>query len=162
MHIGHLSVIHYILEEFSELVIVIGSAQVSHELNNPLTAGERIEMLRLALDEAGIDPKRIFIVPVPDVNTHSLWVSLVKSMCPRFDVVFSNEPLTRRLFKESGYETRRIPFFKREIYSATEVRRRILRRENWEELVPKSVAKFLKNINCMDRIKELTENDTVQ
>jgi len=161
MHIGHLSVIHHILEEFSELVIVIGSAQISHELNNPLTAGERIEMLRLALNEAGIDSKRIFVVPVSDVDTHGLWVSIVKNISPKFDIVFSNEPLTRRLFKESDCEIRTIPFFKREIYSATEVRRRMLKGENWEELVPKSVAKFLKKIDCVARIRELTKKDAL-
>ena len=159
MHIGHLSVIHYILEEFSELVIVIGSAQISHELTNPLTAGERIEMLRLALNEVGIDSKRIFVVPVADVDAHGLWVGLVKCSCPTFDVVFSNESLTRRLFKESSFDVRTIPFFKREIYSATEVRRRMLKGENWEELVPKSVARFLEKIDCVTRIRELTKKD---
>ncbi len=161
MHKGHLSVIHYILDEFSELIIVIGSAQISHELNNPLTSGERIEMLKLALNEVGIDSKRIFVVPVSDVYAHSLWVGLVKSICPAFNVVFSNESLTRRLFKESGYDVRTIPFFKREVYSATEVRRRMLTGENWEELVPNSVAIFLKEIDCVARLRELTKRDVV-
>ncbi|HLN89981.1 MAG TPA: adenylyltransferase/cytidyltransferase family protein, partial [Candidatus Binatia bacterium] len=41
-HLGHLDAIKYVLKEVDELVIVIGSAQYSHNSNNPFTAGERL------------------------------------------------------------------------------------------------------------------------
>ncbi|MEM3703502.1 MAG: nicotinamide-nucleotide adenylyltransferase, partial [Candidatus Bathyarchaeia archaeon] len=101
------------------------------------------------------------IVPVPDVHIHMVWVSAVEGYTPRFDVVYSNEPLTRRLFIEAGYEVKPIRFHKREVYSATEIRGRMLKGENWDELVPKSVAEFIKDIGGIERLKDLTKSDKV-
>ncbi len=59
-HLGHVATIKFALEKVEELVIVIGSAQLSHEFRNPFTAGERIQMIKDSLDaELGIDIKRI-------------------------------------------------------------------------------------------------------
>ena len=42
VHNGHIEIIKQILEEVDEIIIGIGSAQLSHELKNPFTAGERL------------------------------------------------------------------------------------------------------------------------
>jgi len=160
-HKGHLQVVREILSEVDELVIVVGSAQYSHHIDNPFTTGERLVMIRKALEEAKIDSNRIWVVPVPDVHIHMVWVAAVEGYTPRFDVVYSNEPLTRRLFIEAGYEVKPIRFHKREVYSATEIRERMLKGENWEELVPKSVAEFIKEIGGVERLKDLTKTDKV-
>ncbi|MEM1589860.1 MAG: nicotinamide-nucleotide adenylyltransferase, partial [Candidatus Bathyarchaeia archaeon] len=99
--------------------------------------------------------------PVPDVHIHMVWVSPVEGYTPRFDVVYSNEPLTRRLFIEAGYEVKSMRFHKREVYSATEIRERMLKGENWEELVPEGVASFIKEIGGVERLKDLTKTDKV-
>jgi len=160
-HLGHLGAIKDILEEIEELVIVIGSAQYSHNLNNPFTAGERLTMVRKALEEAGIDFSRIWIVPVPDVHLHMMWVSAVEGYTPRFDVVYSNEPLTRRLFMEAGYKVKAIRFHERKLCSSTEIREKILKDESWEKLVPKSVAAFIRDIDGVNRLRDLTKSDKV-
>ena len=161
-HLGHLAAIKYVLKKVDELVIVIGSAQYSHRRNNPFTAGERLVMVRKALEEAGVDCSKIWIVPVPDVHLHMLWVSSVEGYTPKFDVVYSNEPLTRRLFMEAGYKVESIPFHKRKFYSSTEVREELLKGENWEKLVPKSVADFIKEIDGINRLKDLVKTDKPQ
>ncbi|MEM3550152.1 MAG: nicotinamide-nucleotide adenylyltransferase [Candidatus Bathyarchaeia archaeon] len=160
-HMGHLHAVKEILREVDEVVIVIGSAQYSHRIENPFTAGERIVMIRRALDEERMDYRRIWIVPVPDFHIHMVWVSAVEGYTPRFDVVYSNEPLTRRLFKEAGYEVKPIRFHRRKDYSATEIRERILRDKNWGELVPKSVEEFIIEIGGVERLKDLTKSDKV-
>lgn len=160
-HLGHLSAIKDILKEVEELVIVIGSAQYSHNVNNPFTAGERLTMIRKALEEAGIAYSRIWIVPVPDVHLHMMWVSSVEGYTPKFDVVYSNEPLTRRLLRETGYKVKPIRFYERRLYSSTEIRKRMLKDESWEKLVPKSVATFIKEIDGVNRLRDLTKNDKV-
>jgi nicotinamide-nucleotide adenylyltransferase len=160
-HSGHLEAIKDVLEEVDELVIVIGSAQYSHNIDDPFTAGERLVMVRKALEQAGIDYARVWIVPVPDVHLHMMWVSAVEGYTPKFDVVYSNEPLTRRLFMEAGYEVESIRFHKRQVYSSTEVRKRLLNGESWEKLVPKSVAEFIKEIDGVNRLRDLTKSDKV-
>lgn len=160
-HLGHLEAIKYALTKVDQLIIVIGSAQYSHTLSNPFTAGERLIMVKLALNEAKINCDKYFIIPVEDVNVHGIWVAHLKSRIPPFDVAFSNEPVTSRLLKEAGVKVEKIPFFNRSLYSATEIRKRILKGENWMELVPKSVAQFIKDINGVERIIELNKSDKV-
>jgi nicotinamide-nucleotide adenylyltransferase len=158
-HLGHLEVIKKILTEVKEVVIVIGSSQYSHLVDNPFTAGERIFMVRSALEESEILCNFFWIVPVPDVHLHMMWVSALKGYTPQFQIVYSNEPLTQRLFKEAGYQVEPIRFYKRKLYSSTEIRRRIIEGERWEELVPFSVAEYLKKIDGINRLKDLVKSD---
>ena len=158
-HKGHLEAIKDVLKEVDELVIVIGSAQYSHRKDNPFTAGERVTMIRKALEEAEIPAARWWIVPVPDVHVHMVWVAEVVGYVPKFDVVYSNEPLTKRLFLEAGFKVKSFPLHKRGVYSATEIRERMLNGKDWKKLVPKSVAKFIEQIGGVKRLQDLTKTD---
>ena len=159
-HIGHGEAIKSILKKVDELIIIIGSSQRSHELENPFTSGERMEMIRAALHEIGVIPSKYYIVPVPDLQMHSIWVAQVISYSPSFDIVYSNDSLTRRLFKEAGIIVENVPFFQRGTYSATEVRRRILADEDWRGLLPKSVSEVIDRIGGVERLKELAMTDS--
>ena len=55
-HKGHLEAVKMILKENDEIIIAVGSAQYSHKLENPFTAGERITMIRKALEEEKVEP----------------------------------------------------------------------------------------------------------
>ena len=158
---GHLEAIKEVLKETEELVIVIGSAQYSHNLHDPFTAGERLVMIRRALQEADINYSRLWVVPVPDVHLHMLWVSALEGYTPRFNIVYSNEPLTRRLFIEAGYEVKSIRFFQRRIFTSTLVREKMLQGESWTKLIPKSVADFIKEIDGVNRIRDLSRTDKI-
>jgi len=158
-HLGHLEVVKLILGKVDELVIVVGSAQFSHTRKNPFTAGERILMIRESLKDAGVNLGKVQITPVDDVNVHGVWVSHVTSYVGRYDVVFSNEPLTSQLFKEAGIKVEGIPFFSRGVYSATEIRRRLLLDQDWRALVPKSVSRIIDSIDGVNRIKMLFQTD---
>jgi len=161
LHKGHLGAIKNILEKVDELVIIVGSCQYSHRLDNPFTTGERIAMIRRAMEEEGIQSSRYWIIPVPDVHVHMLWVSQIVGYSPKFELVYTNEPLTCRLFIEAGFKVDPVPFIKRKVYSATEIRKRMLNGENWEELVPKSIAHFIKEIDGVGRLRDLTKTDVV-
>jgi nicotinamide-nucleotide adenylyltransferase len=150
-----------ILEEIDDLVIVVGSAQMSHEHDNPFTAGERLEMIQAALDEANIDREKFILLPIADAPSHRTWVSYVESQTPRFTVVYSNQPLTKRLLVEAGYEVRTIKLYERQIYEATEIRRRILENEDWSNLVPPSIYRIVKEIDGENRIRDLAKTDTI-
>lgn len=160
-HMGHLAVITDILEEVDEIIIVIGSAQYSHRIDNPFTTGERLTMIHNALEEAEIPLARCWIVPVPDVHRHMLWAAEVVGYTPKFDVAYANDPLTSRLLKEAGYSVEPCQFHKRELYSATEVRKRMLESKNWETLVPESVVTYIKQIDGVQRLKDLNKTDRI-
>jgi nicotinamide-nucleotide adenylyltransferase len=160
-HLGHLNAVKTILNDIDEIVIVIGSAQYSHTLANPFTAGERLTMIRLALEEAGLDSKRMWVVPVPDMHLHMLWVSSVEGYTPKFEVAYSNEPLTRRLFLEAEYKVKAIRFFERKVYSSTDIRAKMMNGESWKRLVPKSIAAYIADIDGVSRLIDLTKSDKV-
>jgi nicotinamide-nucleotide adenylyltransferase len=160
-HLGHLEAIKDVLNEVEELVIVIGSAQYSHNIQNPFTAGERLVMIRRALREAKVDYSRLWIVPVPDVHLHMLWVSALEGYTPRFNIVYSNEPLTCRLFTEAGYEVKSIRFFQRKLFTSTLVREKMLKGENWMKLVPRTVADFINEIDGVSRLRDLARTDEI-
>lgn len=153
-HDGHLQAIKFALMKVDRLVIVVGSSQRDHEKRNPFTLGERLEMLWRALKDEGL-LERIVTVPVPDVENHAVWVRTIEVSSPRFEVVFSNDPLTLLLFKEEGYETVEVPLQNRALYMATEIRRRMVGDEDWEDLVPKTVAEYLKEIDGVERVKRI-------
>ncbi|MFP3985633.1 MAG: nicotinamide-nucleotide adenylyltransferase [Candidatus Bathyarchaeia archaeon] len=161
-HMGHLHAIKYILSEVDEAVIVIGSAQYSHRLDNPFTAGERVTMIRKALNKAEIAPSKYWIIPIRDMHIHMMWVAEVKGYTPKFEYVYSNEPVTRRLFMEANFPVKPIPFNKRHLYSATEIREKMIKNQSWTELVPKSVAEYIKEIDGIARLQDLAETDKIQ
>jgi nicotinamide-nucleotide adenylyltransferase len=151
--------VKYALKQVDYLYVVVGSAQRSHERDNPFTASERISMIKSALDGNGVDPSKWMAIPIPDADSHSVWVSSVESMVPKFDVVFTNDTLTFLLFKEEGIAVKAVPYLDRRRYSATNVRDRILERKDWESLVPKEVARLVKDFGGIRRVRELIRQD---
>ncbi len=154
-HKGHLFAIEHILSESEFLFIGLGSSNKSHEERNPFTAAERIQMIKAALDGAKIDPKRWMVIPIPDMTSHYLWTKMVKMLIPKFEIVFSNDPLTLKLFEEENIPTKEVPLERRKRLMATEIRRRILTGDSWKELVPEPVYDLIKEFNGEERIIEI-------
>ncbi len=152
-HNGHLHIIKQILEEVDGLIIGIGSAQHGFTEENPFTAEERKDMISRTLSKEGL--KDFEIIPIPDVNDDDKWVCHVSSLVPEFDVVYSNNSLVKTLFTTAGKEVKTFSFFKREMCSGTEIRRRILDGEEWKNLVPKTVIDTIREIKGIERIKDL-------
>ena len=61
-HLGHLGVIKEVLNQQDEVIIVVAASQLSHTKKNPLTAGERITLIRLMLDAETIDPAKYWFL----------------------------------------------------------------------------------------------------
>ncbi|OPY55071.1 MAG: Nicotinamide-nucleotide adenylyltransferase [Methanosaeta sp. PtaU1.Bin112] len=157
-HLGHQAVLKKIAQEVEEIVIVIGSAQESHTPENPFTGGERMEMIYAALSE--IDLRECSIVtPLQDIQRNSVWVSHLRSMVPRFDVVYSNNPLVVQLMSDAGIEIRRSPMYQREQYSGTTIRKLMSENREWAGLVPASVAAFIREIGGLERLIAISKSD---
>ena len=91
-HNGHKAVIDLLCNEVDELIIGIGSAQMSHDIRHPFTAGERVLMIQRVLADAKIP---VYIIPLEDIKRNALWVAHVVSPFARFS--FSSfRPLVSR------------------------------------------------------------------
>ncbi len=159
VHNGHMQVINKILQEVDEVIIGIGSAQLSHEIKDPFTAGERVVMMSQALADENVDPSRYYIIPMQDINFNAIWASHVKMLTPPFSIVYSGNPLVKQLFSEENFEVKQPPLYSRKTLSGTEVRNRILNDGNWEELVPNATVNLIKEIKGVERIKNLSKKE---
>lgn len=155
-HLGHHEVLKQIAMEVEEIIIGIGSAQKSHEIENPFTAGERVLMVSNALID--FDTKH-YVIPIEDIQRNSLWVSHVKSMVPPFEIAYTNNPLVIELLSEAEIRVKQSPLFRRFDYSGTEIRRRMLAGEKWEHFVPESVAEIIRGIDGENRLKTIAQSD---
>ena len=155
-HNGHQSVLERIAQEVDEIVIGVGSAQFSHTGSNPFTAGERVMMITRALEDLGCP---YYVIPIEDIQRNALWVAHVRSISPPFEHVFTSNPLVVRLFGEQGIDVISPEMFERHHLSGTEVRRRMLAGERWEELVPPVVAEIIDEIDGVARLRQVTKTD---
>ncbi len=80
---------------------------------------------------------------------------------PPFSKVYSGNTLVKRLFKERGTEVDTPPMYNRKEFSGTEIRRRILKGEPWEEFVPKAVIDVIEEVGGIERIRDLAKNDKI-
>ncbi|MEM0140701.1 MAG: nicotinamide-nucleotide adenylyltransferase [Thermoplasmatales archaeon] len=158
-HNGHLWLVGRIVQEYGSIIIGIGSAQESHTLVNPFTAGERQYMIQRALESNSI--RDFYLVPIEDIYRNSLWVSHILSLTPPFDVAISGNPLVKRLFKEAGKTVIEPEMKSREIYSGREIRKKIINGEQWEDLVPTEVMKVIQEIDGVKRMQDLSKTDEV-
>ena len=156
-HNGHRHMVEEIADEVDEIVLGIGSAGDSHSTRNPFTAGERVMLVTKALEDLDATT---YVVPIEDLDRNSVWVSHVRSMTPRFEVAYSNNPLVIRLFEEAGVEVRQSPMFKRDVLEGTELRERMIHGRDWADLVPEPVADVIREIDGVERIRRIAETDT--
>jgi nicotinamide-nucleotide adenylyltransferase len=155
-HSGHRALVERMAEEVDELVLGIGSADQSHTSKNPFTAGERL----MAVERAVTDlPITTYTVPIEDIERHSIWVSHLRSMSPRFDVAYSNNPLVIRLFEEAGVEVRQTPMVRRDEFEGSEIRERMVAGDPWRELVPDPVVEVIEEIDGVNRLHRISETD---
>ena len=159
IHLGHIAVIKLILEEAEEVIILVAAAQLSHSLRNPLTAGERLILIRDALVENEIDRNRVWVIPAQDVSDNSLWTSHIIRLTPRFNKVYSNNPFTLRLFKEAGIATKSTRLINRKFYSATFIRELITKGEELGDYLSKATIQRLKNWDIRNRFLSITSDD---
>lgn len=155
-HNGHQHILENISRSADEIIIGIGSAQLSHEADNPFTAGERVLMITRALEGIGCP---FYVIPIEDIRRNDLWVAHVRSMVPPFDLVYSGNPLVIRLFEEEGIPVETPAMYERESHSGTEIRRRILAGDLWESLVPPAVVQVIREIDGAGRIRQIARSD---
>ena len=153
-HNGHLQIIQKASKDYDVIIIGMGSSQYGHTLKDPFTSDERKLMIDKTLEKIGVKNYRIELLP--DIHNYPKWAPYVTSIISDFDVVLTNSPLTKRLFSENGYQVKETPLYDRKKYSGKEIRRRIIKDEQWEILVPDTVCEIIKEIHGIQRLKELT------
>ena len=156
-HKGHFEVIKQMAEDCDSIILGVGSAQKEHEMENPLSGGERIYLIKKVLDNRDLIPCEVY--PVPDIDCYPAWPHYVKAILPPFDIVYANSSVVLDLFENTRIRTKQVEEINREEYSGTEIRRRIREGKKWKHLVPDEVAEYLEEIDVEERIKPVIGMD---
>ncbi|EGG41657.1 cytidyltransferase-like protein [Candidatus Nitrosarchaeum limnium SFB1] len=152
-HLGHLAALRFALTKVDKLWIGLGSSNKPLQKNNPFSAEERKEMILASIDESM--KQKIQIYFIPDLENHIKWIDLIDTLVPKFDVVFTNDDLTKHLYSKRNVTVMSIPFFKRDALSGTNIRDMIISDQKWEELVPEGTKSFLNKTSAKQRLKNL-------
>lgn len=152
-HLGHLEALKFALTKVDKLWVGLGSSNKPLQQNNPFSAEERKNMILESVDDS--IKNKIEIYFIPDLENHIKWIELIDTIVPKFDVIFTNDELTKYLYSKKKVMVLSIPFSQRDILSGTNIRDRIQTDQKWEDLVPEGTKNFLKRINVKDRLKIL-------
>ena len=152
-HLGHLDALQFALSKVEKLWIGLGSSNKPPQKNNPFSAEERKKMILGSIDDS--IKKRIEIYFIPDLENHVRWIELIDTIVPKFDVVFTNDELTKHLYSKRNVKVLSIPFTKREVLSGTNIRDLIISDQKWDDLVPEGTKNFLNSTSAKEHLKNL-------
>ncbi len=162
-HLGHLDAVKQALKKNERVFISIGSAAENFLPENPFTAGERIQMIEAALNEAKIPAEKYLIIPIANINNSALWPAYVDLFVPPFQTLYTGSPIVEHLYKNYN-ETRKNPYtivrLKQNLdISSTRIRKKMLVNKNWEKDLPESVAALIKKWNGVRRIQTIQNKE---
>ena len=152
-HLGHLEALQFALSKVDKLWLGLGSSNKSIEHNNPFSAEERKKMILSSIDDSM--KNKITIYFIPDLDNHVKWIEKIDTIVPKFDIVFSNDPLTDHLYSKRSVQVMTIPFLKRDQLSGTRVRDLIKSDQKWDDLVPSGTKVILENLDSKNRLQIL-------
>ena len=160
-HLGHLELVRQVLDENDEIIILIGSSQANFTLKNPFTAGERVWMIRDSLIESKIDLSRVFLVNVTDDENNVKWFSNIKCVSPPFNVIYTGNNFVRTLLKRETIIIKKPKLIEGNLLKGSVIRKLILEdNTKWQDLVSKSVIKIFKEIDAVERIRNIYQTWT--
>lgn len=152
-HLGHLEALQFALSKVDKLWVGLGSSNRPVEKNNPFTAEQRKEMILSSIDDSM--KEKISIYFIPDLDNHMKWVEKIDTIVPKFDIIFSNDDLTKHLYSKRNIQVLSIPFLNRESLSGTNIRDLIIHDQKWDDFVPDGTRNFLEKTGAKEHLKNL-------
>ena len=152
-HLGHLEALRFALSKVDKLWVGLGSSNLSTQKNNPFSAEQRKEMILSSIDDS--IKEKISIYFIPDLDNHIKWIEKIDTIVPKFDIIFSNDELTKHLYSKRSVKVIPIPFLKRDKLSGTNIRDLIISDQKWDDLVPNGTKNFLEKINAKNHLNNL-------
>jgi nicotinamide-nucleotide adenylyltransferase len=144
------------LDQFDQVLVVIGSADKFRTPENPFTVGERHAMVKATMDALKIAPSRYKVIPLPDINDDVKWPKHVIDACPPFDTVCTDNKIVEELFRKRVKKKVIKPKRKYAI-SATDVRAAIGRGEDLKKYLHEAVIAFLQKIGAARKMIDIEE-----
>ncbi len=137
-HKGHARVIEKRNDD--DFAVAVGSAEKSREEENPLSFEERKEIIRECFPE-------LEVIEVQDTEKtpkgNRIWAEKLEEETGADTIISGNELVQRLVREHTSMEVKQPELHDPDIYSGTEIRRRIRSGEEWRYLVPECAEKKL-------------------
>ena len=165
-HIGHLADIRSIIEHGEHCIIVIAAANKIGTWRNPLTGDERERILRETLAEeeklnpGTVPPDNYEIHQLADIDDDKRWAEYVVSSLPPFEKIYSGSKFVRSFFEnDDRFKTiavKMIPDGHGDRVRATNIRKKILKWEDYGEYLRPKTEEILDELAFRERLVQIT------
>lgn len=158
-HNGHLFVVEDIVRNYPDVVLYLVVAAIEAPLTrvNPFTAAERVEMINTCMDSLDLAVRAVSFLVASAADSRPAHARLGE-VVPGYEIVFSGEEDSYRLFSNRGYQVVRMSR-SREPVSGSTIRRLMLERGNWQQLVPEPVADYIERKHLDRRLADLAQGE---
>lgn len=111
-HNGHIHVIEQALEKSKKLILILGSAQESRTIKNPLTVEKRKEIFyKIFESNQKIQANRVHIISIPDYpDSNDKWIKSINDKVMEIAKEDSKIALIGHYKDESSYYTDLFPY----------------------------------------------------
>lgn len=154
-HLGHLACIEKIATEVDEVIVLLALSESSYGLNNPATAGERIEMIHPVLERS--IPGRYHLAAAPmELHTASN-IGELQILLPEFEVIYSNNSTTQAMALSMGLPC--CPILSTVQVSGSMVRESLSQGNDVTSLVPPEITSALEELGIRKRLQILSTSE---
>jgi nicotinamide-nucleotide adenylyltransferase len=148
LHKGHHQVIEEYRNEYEEFIVAVGSSDKEEERDNPLSFEERKNIIRNCFPDIEV----IGIEDEPrDEEGNRKWINKLVEQTEAGAIISQNDLVKRLVDEYTNLELVEQEIYDGEVYSGTEIRRRIRSGEEWRYLVPECAAEVIDNY--LEKIK---------
>ena len=148
-HKGHAAHIRKMLSEQDEIIIVIAKANQAFSLENPATAGERIEIIQSYLEQTA--KGRYFLAGVPYENYDAENFFMLTKLLPTFQKIYSNNPILKAMAEMFNIPT--VALHENINISGTMIRQKIINGEDITSYIPIESLDVLQQSPALQRLK---------
>lgn len=154
-HKGHAAHIEKMLSEQDEIIIVLAKANQAFSLENPATAGERIEIIQPYLEKTG--KGRYFLAGVPYENYDAENFFMLTKLLPAFQTLYSNNPILKAMAEMFNIPT--LTLHESINISGTMIRQKIINEEDITPFIPVESLEILKESPVLQRLKLIASKE---
>lgn len=99
-------------------------------------------MIETVFEKEGLQNRLIKIVGIPDMPNDDKWLQIVQKQIGKFDVSIGNNEWVNGIFEKADIPVLRVPYYKREKYEGTKIRKAIREGKRLENFMPDYLLKY--------------------
>jgi nicotinamide-nucleotide adenylyltransferase len=142
-HLGHKYLIEKALDVCNEIIIGIGSSNISND-KNPFSADKRLRHLKKFIREEKLEERIIKIIKLKDYPDDDVWFENLQKQTGSFEVTIGNNEWNNGIISRHGIPAITVPFYKRRTLEGTKIRNLIAKNRKWEERVPQYLIEAIR------------------